>query len=251
MLKAIREKAVHFRSDFHYHQQKKNDMAKILIIEDEESVLMALEIDLRMEGYQVSSAKDGLEGLTMAKAHAFDLIILDIMLPEMNGFDVCKQLRQSGDTTPVLMLTARSQEIDKVLGLELGADDYVTKPFSPRELRARVHALLRRGMQSQEEVERYHFGEVDVDFKTFEISKGGQPINLTALEFALLHFLIKNRAQVVSRDVILDNVWGDDVYVYPRTIDTHIARLRKKIEADPENPDYIIGVRGIGYRFKG
>jgi DNA-binding response OmpR family regulator len=226
-------------------------MEKILIIEDEESVLMALKIDLTMEGYQVSSAEDGLEGLSMAREQAYDLIILDIMLPEMNGFDVCKALRQSGDTTPVLMLTAKSQEIDKVVGLELGADDYVTKPFSPRELRARVHALLRRGKQSQPEIDRYHFGEVDVDFKTFEIEKGGKPVNLTALEFALLHFLIKNSDQVVSRNAILDNVWGDDVHVYPRTVDTHIAHLRKKIEADPENPSYIIGVRGIGYRFKG
>ena len=226
-------------------------MEKILIIEDEESVLMALEIDLRMEGYHVSSAKDGLKGLSMAKEQTYDLIILDIMLPEMNGFEVCKQLRQTGITTPVLMLTAKSQEIDKVLGLELGADDYVTKPFSPRELRARVNALLRRGKQFQQDIDRYHFGDVDVDFKKFEVEKGGQPIYLTALEFAILHFLIKNNDQVVSRDAILDNVWGDDVYVYPRTVDTHIAHLRKKIEADPENPEYIIGVRSIGYRFKG
>jgi DNA-binding response OmpR family regulator len=225
-------------------------MEKILIIEDEESVLMALEIDLRIEGYQVSSARDGITGLSMAKAQGHDLIILDIMLPEMNGFEVCKQLRQSGITTPILILTAKSQEVDKVLGLELGADDYVTKPFSPRELRARVKALFRRVNQTQQGIDQYHFGDVEVDFKKYEARKGGLPVYLTALEFAMLHFLIKHKDQVVSRDSILDKVWGDDVYVYPRTVDTHIVHLRRKIENDPENPKYILGVRGIGYKFK-
>jgi DNA-binding response OmpR family regulator len=173
------------------------------------------------------------------------------MLPEMNGFEVCKQLRQTGITTPILILTAKSQEVDKVLGLELGADDYVTKPFSPRELRARVNALFRRVKQTQQGIDLYHFGNVNVDFKMYEAEKEGRPIYLTALEFALLHFLIKHKDQVVSRDSILDKVWGDDVYVYPRTVDTHIAYLRKKIEDDPENPKYIIGVRSIGYKFKG
>ena len=226
-------------------------MEKILIIEDEESILMALEDDLRIEGYQVSSAKDGLKGFTMAKEQGYDLIILDIMLPEMNGFEVCKQLRQTGITTPILILTAKSQEVDKVLGLELGADDYVTKPFSPRELLARVNALFRRVKQTQQGIDLYHFGDVVVDFKKYEAEKGGLPIYLTVLEFALLHFLINNKDQVVSRDSILDKVWGDSVYVYPRTVDTHIVHLRKKIEDDPENPKYIIGVRGIGYKFKG
>ena len=226
-------------------------MEKILIIEDEESILMALEDDLRIEGYQVSSAKDGLKGFSMAKEQGYDLIILDIMLPEMNGFEVCKQLRQTGITTPILILTAKSQEVDKVLGLELGADDYVTKPFSPRELLARVNALFRRVKQTQQGIDLYHFGDVVVDFKKYEAEKGGLPIYLTVLEFAMLHFLIKNKDQVVSRDSILDKVWGDSVYVYPRTVDTHIVHLRKKIEDDPENPKYIIGVRGIGYKFKG
>lgn len=212
---------------------------------------MGLEDDLRIEGYQVSSAKDGLMGLNMANEQRFDLIILDIMLPELNGFEVCKQLRQSGITIPILILTAKSQVVDKVLGLELGADDYVTKPFSPRELIARVNALLRRVKQTQQETGPYHFGNVYIDFKKYEAKKGGQPIYLTALEYTLLHFLIKNKDQVVSRDFILDNVWGDSVYVYPRTVDTHIANLRKKIEDDPENPKYIIGVRSIGYKFKG
>jgi len=225
-------------------------MEKILIIEDEERILMGLEDDLKIEGYQISSSTDGLRGLTMAKEQSYNLIILDIMLPNMNGFEVCKQLRHTGITTPVLMLTAKSQEIDKVLGLEIGADDYVTKPFSPRELIARVNAIIRRTKLSQPGGDLYNFGDVNVDFKKYEARKGGQPISLTALEFALLHFLIKHKDQVVSRDSILDNVWGNNVYVYPRTIDTHIANLRKKIEDDPENPKYIIGVRSIGYKFK-
>lgn len=211
---------------------------------------MGLEDNLRIEGYQVSSATDGLTGFTMAKEQGFDLIILDIMLPKMNGFEVCKRLRQSGITTPVLILTAKSQEVDKVLGLEIGADDYVTKPFSPRELIARVNAIIRRTKQTQQVIELYHFGDVDIDFKKYEAKKRGQPINLTALEFTLLNFLIKHEDQVLSRNSILDNVWGNTVYVYPRTVDTHIANLRKKIEDDPENPKFIIGVRSIGYKFK-
>jgi DNA-binding response OmpR family regulator len=224
-------------------------MEKILIIEDEERILMGLEDNLRIEGYQVSSATDGLKGFSMAKEQSFDLIILDIMLPKMNGFEICKQLRQTGITTPVLILTAKSQEVDKVLGLEIGADDYVTKPFSPRELIARVNALIRRTKQTQHVIGLDHFGDVDIDFKKYEAKKGGRPINLTALEFTLLHFLIKHKDQVVSRDSILDNVWGKSVYVFPRTIDTHIANLRKKVEDDPENPKFIIGVRSIGYKF--
>jgi len=225
-------------------------MEKILIIEDEERILMGLEDNLKIEGYQVSSATDGLKGFSMAKDQSFDLIILDIMLPKMNGFEVCKQLRQAGITTPILILTAKSQEVDKVLGLEIGADDYVTKPFSPRELIARVNAIIRRRRLNQPGIDKYNFGNVDVDFKKYEARKGAQPISLTALEFTLLHFLIKHKDQVVSRDSILDNVWGNSVYVYPRTIDTHIANLRKKIEDDPENPKFIIGVRSIGYKFK-
>ncbi len=225
-------------------------MERILIIEDEERILMGLEDNLRIEGYQVSSATDGLKGFSMAKDQSFDLIILDIMLPKMNGFEVCKQLRQTGITTPILILTAKSQEVDKVLGLEIGADDYVTKPFSPRELIARVNAIIRRMKQAQQVIELDHFGDIEIDFKKYEAKKNGQPVNLTALEFTLLHFLIKHKDQVVSRDSILDNVWGNSVYVYPRTVDTHIANLRKKIEDDPEYPKFIIGVRSIGYIFK-
>ncbi|MCK4787669.1 MAG: response regulator transcription factor [Desulfobacteraceae bacterium] len=225
-------------------------MDKILIIEDEESILLALEDNLSLEGYEVSSATDGEQGFSMAKEHSYDLIILDIMLPKMNGFDICRELRQAGITTPILMLTAKSQEVDKVLGLELGADDYVTKPFSPREFLARVKALLRRAKQPQMEVDQFRFGDIEVDFIKYEVRKKGRPIYLTALEFTLLHFLITHKEQVVSRDSILDKVWGDEVYVLPRTVDKHIAELRKKIEDKPSNPRHIVGVRGVGYKFK-
>lgn len=225
-------------------------MKKILIIEDEESILLALEDNLALEGYEVSSATDGEQGFSMAKEHGYDLIILDIMLPKMSGFDICRELRQAGMITPILMLTAKSQEVDKVLGLELGADDYVTKPFSPRELLARIKALLRRAKQPPKDIDHYRFGDIEVDFIKYEIRKKGKPIYLTALEFALLHFLIKYKEQVVSRDSILDEVWGDEVYVLPRTVDKHIAELRKKIEDKPSSPKYIIGVRGVGYIFK-
>jgi two-component system alkaline phosphatase synthesis response regulator PhoP len=224
-------------------------MAKILIVEDEESILMALEDNLKMEGYEVESAVNGEEGLSKAKERQFDLIILDIMLPRLDGFEVCKRLRQAGNMTPILMLTAKSQEIDKVLGLELGADDYVTKPFSPRELLARVKALLRRSQQVREGISEAAFGDIEVDFKRYEVNKRGRPVYLTALEFSLLHFLVQNQGQVLSRDTILDAVWGKDVYIQPRTVDKHIAELRKKIEDDSSSPNHIIGVRGVGYKF--
>jgi len=217
-----------------------DEMEKILIIEDEESILMALEDNLKLEGYKVSSAKDGQKGLALAKEKKYNLIILDIMLPKMNGFEVCKQLRHEGITTPILMLTAKSQEVDKILGLELGADDFVTKPYSPRELLARVKALLRRTKQTQQEIDLCSFGDVEIDFIKYEAKKKGKLIYLTALEFALLHFLIKHKDQVKSRDSILDEVWGADVYVHPRTVDKHIADLRKKVEDDPPNPKRMI-----------
>ncbi len=224
-------------------------MPRILIIEDEESILMGLEDDLGLEGYEVSGVRDGAEGLARAMEGGFDLIILDIMLPKMDGFDVCKRLRHSGIMTPILMLTAKSQEVDKVLGLELGADDYVTKPFSPRELLARVKALLRRAKPDTPAIERFSFGVVEVDFRKYEVTKGGAPVSLTVREFELLRHLIQHREEVVGRDAILEEVWGDDWDVFPRTIDTHIAHLRKKLEDDPADPRYILNVRGVGYRF--
>jgi DNA-binding response OmpR family regulator len=226
-------------------------MEKILIVEDEEAILLALEDDLRAEGYEVATATDGSSGLAMGEAHDYDLIILDIMLPGMNGFEVCKRLRQNGVTTPILILTAKSQEIDKVLGLELGADDYVTKPFSRRELLARVKAILRRRGHQTEGMEAYSFGDVEVDFNKYQTKRAGQVVHLTRLEYELLRFLIERRAGVVSRSEILDEVWKDATAVYPRTVDTHVGRLRKKLEDDPNDPRYIVGVRGVGYRFAG
>jgi len=224
-------------------------MAKILIIEDDASILLPLEDNLKLEGYEVSSATDGSQGLAMAREGHYNLIILDIMLPQLNGLEVCRQLRQDKNMTPVLMLTAKSQEVDKVLGLELGADDYVTKPFSPRELLARLKAILRRTRQIQEGIDFYRFGDVEVDFTKYEAKKDGEPLDLTALEFALLHLLIANHGQVVHRDRILDEVWGEGVYIEPRTIDKHISLLRKKVEDDPQNPRFIVGVRSVGYKF--
>jgi len=226
-------------------------MSRILIVEDEDAILLPLADNLRLEGYEVTTATDGRQGLTLGEEKRHDLIILDIMLPGMDGFDVCKKLRQAGSTIPILMLTAKSQEIDKVLGLELGADDYVTKPFSSRELLARVKALLRRAREPQPDIGLRAFGNVEVDFKKYEARKRGKPLYLTALEYSLLRCLITHKGEVVGRDAVLDEVWGESVYVDSRTVDKHISSLRKKIEDDPERPRHIVGVRGVGYRFAG
>jgi len=226
-------------------------MNKILIIEDEESILVPLEDNLKLEGYEVSCARDGLEGLSMAAERPFDLIVLDIMLPKLDGFEVCKRLRQDRVMTPILMLTAKSQEVDKVLGLELGADDYVTKPFSSRELLARIKAILRRAKEPHRGIDFFRFDAIELDFIKYEAKKQGQPVPLTALEFALLHFLVQNKGRVVHRNEVLDSVWGKDVYVDARTVDKHISLLRRKFEDDPQEPKYILGVRGIGYKFAG
>ncbi|MCX6567483.1 MAG: response regulator transcription factor [Candidatus Aminicenantes bacterium] len=204
---------------------------------------MPLEDNLRLEGYEVMSARDGLEGLSKAAEHPFDLIVLDIMLPKLDGFEVCKRLRQDRVMTPILMLTAKSQEVDKVLGLELGADDFVTKPFSSRELLARIKAILRRASEHAQGIDYYRFDSIEIDFSKYEARKTGQPVPLTALEFSLLHFLIQNKGRVVHRNEILDRVWGKDVYVDARTVDKHISLLRKKFEDDPQEPKYILGVR--------
>ncbi|MGH7599119.1 MAG: response regulator transcription factor [bacterium] len=224
-------------------------MERILIIEDDDRILMGLEDDFRFEGYEISTASDGQRGLTMANENAHDLIILDLMLPKLNGFEICKQLRQAGMTKPILMLTAKSQEVDKVLGLELGADDYVTKPFSPRELVARVKALLRRAKSNHHDGALFHFGDFEIDFKKYEARKSGRQFHLTALEFNLLHLFIQHPDEALSRGFILDKIWGEEVYVTNRTVDTHVAQLRKKIEDDPGNPKFILGVRGVGYKF--
>ena len=224
-------------------------MADILIIEDEESILMALEDDLTTEGYSVTTAADGQAGFSAASKKRFDLLILDIMLPIMNGFEVCKKLRENGVTTPIIMLTARGQEVDRVLGLELGADDYVTKPFSPRELLARIKAILRRVNQTRQTQTLIGFGNVEIDFRKYETRKRGKSVYLTSLEFSLLKFLVDNSDRALSRNDILDGVWGDDVHVFDRTVDTHIGHLRKKLEDNADKPKHIVSVRGIGYRF--
>jgi DNA-binding response OmpR family regulator len=224
-------------------------MPRILVVEDEESILMALEDDLGLEGHTVTGETDGAKGLERARAGGYDLIVLDIMLPGKDGFEICRQLRGSGDTTPILMLTAKGQEVDKVLGLELGADDYVTKPFSRRELLARVKALLRRAEPQDRALERFQFADVTVDFKGYEVRKDGRPVELTAKEFALLRLLIAHAGEVLRRDVILNEVWGGDSDVFPRTVDTHIAHLRQKLEDKPAHPKHIVNVRAVGYKF--
>lgn len=226
-------------------------MDKILIIEDDKSILMGLKDDLEFEGYKVSATLDGKEGLKLALDQEFQLIILDILLPGLSGFEVCKKLKEAGKDTAILMLTAaRTEEMDKVLGLELGADDYVTKPVGSRELVARVKAILRRTRQKEEIGEAYKFGDVTVNFKSHEVHKAGKILHLTALEFKLLKYFIEHKREVVTRDNLLDDAW-EDAIVSPRTIDPHIVHLRKKIENDPANPEYIISVRGVGYKFRG
>jgi len=226
-------------------------MDKILIVEDDKAILMGLKDDFEFEGYKVSIAFDGKEGLKQAMAQEFQLIVLDILLPELNGFEVCKKLREAKINTPILMLTAaKTDEMDKVMGLELGADDYVTKPIGSRELVARVKAILRRTRQKEDIVEIYKFSDISIDFKSHEVTKAGKKLHLTALEFKLIKFFIEHKGEVVTRDNILDETW-DDAIVSPRTIDPHIVHLRQKLEDDPANPEYIVSIRGVGYKFNG
>ena len=226
-------------------------MDRLLIIEDDKAILMGLKDDLEYEGYKVATALNGKEGLKMAMEGKFQLIILDILLPGLNGFEVCKKLREAGVGTPILMLTAaKTEEMDKVTGLELGADDYVTKPIGSREMVARVKAILRRVSQKEDVLEIYQFGDVSVDFKSHEVMKAGKKLHLTALEFDLLKFFIGHKGEVVTRDAMLDEAWGDAI-VSPRTIDPHIVHLRQKLEDKPASPKHIISVRGVGYKFNG
>jgi DNA-binding response OmpR family regulator len=199
-------------------------------------------------GYRVFTADNGGEGLEMVKTQSPDLIILDLMLPVLDGYEVCKKLRGEGDYTPILMLTVKDKEIDKVLGLELGADDYVTKPFSLRELVSRVKAILRRTERSNE-IAHYRIGEIELDFKKYQAIKRDKKIEFTPLEFQILHLLIQKKDKVLTRDDFLNKIWGEDnLVVSYRTIDSHMANIRKKIEDDPSNPKYILSVRGVGYK---
>lgn len=226
-------------------------MAKVLIVEDDDSMSVALRDGFEYEKYAVSLAKDGESALRMATRVSPDLIILDVMLPKMSGLDVCKRLRSERNGVPIIMLTARGQEIDKVLGLKIGADDYVTKPFSFMELMARVEAVMRRAHGQIEPIEELHFGDVSVFFKRGEATKGGAPIDLSPREFTLLRFLAERKGDVVSREQLLTIVWGYDSSSTSRTVDVHIAKLRRKIESSPEEPKFIITVHGMGYKFMG
>jgi len=227
--------------------------AKVLVVEDDEAMAVALRDGFAYEGYEVQLARDGEAGLAMAREGSSDLMILDVMLPKMTGLEVCKTLRGEGSELPIIMLTARGQEIDKVLGLKLGADDYVTKPFSFMELMARVEAILRRCGHGTEEsrCSSISFADVEVDFDHHETTKRGEPVDLSPREYRLLHFFAEHPGEVITREQLLDAVWGYDTIPFTRTVDTHIAKLRKKIEDDPSDPKHLITVHRVGYKFVG
>ncbi len=226
-------------------------MAKILIVEDKKDMVIGLVFNLEAQGYETCVAYDGEEGLRVAEREKPDLIILDIMLPKKDGFKVCRELRDKGFARPVLMLTAKGEEADKVLGFEIGADDYLTKPFSLLELMARVKALLRRSKERSKELEIYRFGTVEIDFKHYRAAKDGHPVDLTHREFEMMKLLIKNRGTVITRNQFLDEIWGYDKFPTTRTVDAHMTKLRQKLEQQPESPQFIITVHGIGYKFIG
>jgi len=225
-------------------------MSTILVIEDELPIAKGLIRNLEFEGYEVLSAADGPAGLELALSGRADLIVLDIRLPGMDGYQICRRIREQGLGTPIIMLTARGEELDRVLGLELGADDYVTKPFSVRELLARIKAVLRRAapVEETEDAGVLVFGGVTVDFERFEASMEGREVHLSAREFAILQLLWGREGKVVSRDDILNEVWGYDVFPTTRTVDNHVMDLRSKLERDPSNPCHILTVHGVGYR---
>jgi two-component system alkaline phosphatase synthesis response regulator PhoP len=223
-------------------------MSRILIVDDEPEIVRGLEDNLRFEGYQTSTAADGREALTVAAREAPDLILLDIMMPGLSGWDVCRELRSQGIDVPIIMLTARGEEGDRVRGLELGADDYITKPFSLRELLARVRAVLRRP-GPRHKVEELAFGDARVRPRGRQAFRAGREVGLTRKEFELLVYLLEHRGEVVTRERLLDEVWGYERFPTTRTVDTHILRLRRKFEADPDRPAFILTVHGQGYKF--
>ncbi len=228
-------------------------MARILIVEDDRAIVLGLKENLAFEGHTVLHTARGDEALDRLSGDRPDLLILDVMLPGMNGFEVCRRIRQRDRRLPILMLTARSEEIDKVMGLDLGADDYLTKPFSLVELMARVRALLRRA--SAEDAEdlpaSVRFGEIHVDFIRFEATRAGEQVHLTAKEYALLRYLAAHPGVAIRRETLLDHVWGEDVYPTNRTVDTHVLSLRAKLEPEPARPRYLLTVHGVGYKFTG
>ncbi len=225
---------------------------KILLVEDEEGLIFTLTDRLQSEGHQVRAARDGAEGFAVALNNSFDIIILDIMLPKKNGFDVCRDLRQKGIVTPILMLTAKGETIDKVVGLKLGADDYLTKPFEIIELLARLEALLRRSTNAMvNSSETFSFSDVSIDFRRAEVKKNNKIVELSAMEFKVLQYFIEHRGEVLKRDELLDEVWGYDAMPTTRTVDVHIAWLRQKLEDNPRYPQFIQTVHGFGYKFVG
>ena len=226
-------------------------MAKILIVEDEPNMVAGLRDNFEFEGYQVITAPDGVAGLERALSESPDLLILDVMMPRMSGLDVCKQLKAKRPGLPIIMLTARGQEVDKVVGLELGADDYVTKPFSIRELLARVKAVLRRAQGTPKSTEKLAFGEVEVNLKSCQVSRKGRELDFSSKEFELLKFFLNHPGETLSRDRLLEEVWGYDRFPTTRTVDAHIVRLRQKIEPKPDEPRFILTVHGTGYKFVG
>jgi len=221
-------------------------MKKILIVEDEESMRLGLVDNLEFDGFEVDIAENGEIGLKKIRENKYNLILLDVMLPKVSGFEVCKIIRAEGVKTPVILLTAKSEEIDKVLGLELGADDYVTKPFSLRELLARIKAVLRR--TDSDIGEQVKIGNLDIDFESYNASENGKTVNLSSKEFDILHYLWNKKNKTVSRDELLINVWGEGVYTTQRTIDNFVLKLRQKIEENPNEPKKIITIHGIGYK---
>ena len=222
-------------------------MSRVLIVEDEPDIVLSLQEDLRRQGYETGVATDGVQGLDAAKTGGWDLILLDVMLPKMDGFDVCAALRKAGVATPIIMLTARTQEAEKELGLDSGADDYVTKPFSLRELRARIRAQLRRTARAHERTSR--FGDCEVDFDRAALRRAGRPVDVTPQELRLLEVFLRHRGRVLSRDRLIELAWGHGTAITDRAVDTHVFNLRKKIETVPSAPRFIVGVRGLGYRF--
>jgi DNA-binding response OmpR family regulator len=224
---------------------------RILVVEDEPTIATGLRDDLEIEGFAVEVAEDGTAALNRILEGKLDLILLDLMLPGMDGFAVCREARLKGDRTPIIMLTAKGQEVDKVVGLELGADDYITKPFSRRELLARIKAVLRRSQNDSEPSAVYRFGDVTVDIGRCEVSRGDEKIDLTAMEFKLLRVFLERRGRVLTIEDLLGEVWGRDAVLTDRVIYTHVNNLRNKLEENPQKPRFLIGVRGIGYRFDG
>ena len=226
-------------------------MPKVLVVEDDEAMAAALREGFQYEGHVVEIARDGIQGLRLATEWRPDLIILDVMLPRMSGLDVCKRIRADKNGVPIILLTARGQEIDKVVGLKSGADDYVTKPFSFMELLARAEAVLRRSGGASAQPEACRFGDVEIDFVRLQATKGGRPLEMSPREYRLLGYFVSRTRQVVSREELLSAVWGYDKSSMSRTVDTHVAKLRKKVEDSPENPRYILTIHGAGYKFTG